>query len=140
MSPNRIHLGTALIVAALVASACTSLPVSTSRVFFIEPVDGARVESPVHVEMGADNFTVEPAGAVKSGAGHLHIMVDADCIAAGQEIPKDETTHLHFGDGQTETDLDLAPGTHRLCLQAGNGEHMALAGPGMQHQITVTVP
>ena len=33
-------------------------------------------------------------------------MVDTDCVAAGQGVPKDET-HLHFGQGQLEAELDL---------------------------------
>lgn len=140
MNTKRLSLGVTLALAAWVVSACASLPVSTGRVFFTEPADGATVTSPVHVEMGAESFTIEPAGEVRSGAGHLHIMVDAECIVPGQEIPKDESTHLHFGDGQMQADLDLASGSHRLCLQAGNGDHVALAGPGMQHQITITVP
>lgn len=108
---------------------------------FAEPRAGANVASPVRVVMAAENFTVEPAGdgTVHEGAGHLHIMVDTPCIAAGNTIPKDET-HLHFGDGSTETQLDLAPGEHTLCLQAADGSHTALPGEGMTHSITVTVP
>jgi hypothetical protein len=108
---------------------------------FSEPANNASVSSPVRVVMSADNFTVEPAGdgTVHDGAGHLHIMVDTPCIAAGQTIPKDET-HLHFGDGSTETDLELATGEHTLCLQAADGAHTALEGEGMTHTITVNVP
>lgn len=108
---------------------------------FAEPRAGANVASPVRVVMAAENFTVEPAGdgSVHDGAGHLHIMVDTPCVEAGTTIPKDET-HLHFGDGSTETALELAPGEHTLCLQAADGAHTALAGAGMTHSITVTVP
>jgi hypothetical protein len=80
--------------------------------------------------MQAENFIIEPAGVRNPGAGHLHIIVDAECSIANQDIPKDET-HLHFADGQLEADLELAPGTHTLCLQAGDGYHTALWGEGM---------
>ena len=90
------------------------------------------------VTMQAENFTIEPAGERKPGAGHLHIIVDAECIKPGQDIPKDET-HLHYGEGQLEADLDLTPGTHTLCLQAGDGQHIALRGEGMTQKITITV-
>jgi hypothetical protein len=108
---------------------------------FREPANNASVSSPVRVVMSAENFTVEPAGdgTVHEGAGHLHVMVNTPCIAAGQTIPKDET-HLHFGDGSTETELDLPAGEHTLCLQAADGAHTALSGEGMTHTITVTVP
>ena len=41
---------------------------------------------------------------------------------AGTEIPFDET-HLHFGKGQTEAALTLAPGKHKLTLQFANALH-----------------
>lgn len=119
--------------------ACSAAPpAAVPRVFFTAPADDATVASPLRVTMGAENFTVEPAGEVKAGAGHLHIMVDADCLAAGQVIPNDET-HLHFGKAQLEADLTLAPGAHTLCLQAADGAHTALAGEGMTHIINITV-
>jgi hypothetical protein len=110
-----------------------------AQVFFDSPSDGKSVSSPVHVVMKAENFKVEEAGEVHEGAGHFHIMVDTPCLEAGEVIPKDDN-HRHFGDGSTETDLELSSGTHSLCLQAADGAHIALAGGGMTHEISVTVP
>ncbi len=126
-----------LLLLPLLLGACAS-PAASPRVFFASPAAGASVSSPVHVTLGAENFTVEPAGAVKAGAGHLHIMVDTDCLAAGQVIPND-ATHLHYGKAQLEADLELAPGAHTLCLQAADGAHTALSGAGMTQTITITV-
>jgi hypothetical protein len=124
---------------AAVLSACTTTLASPpARVFFLEPQNEAVVDSPVQVRLGAENFTIEPAGEVRQGAGHLHIMVDTPCLAAGEVIPKDER-HLHYGDGQREATLELAPGQHTLCLQAADGAHRALAGTGMTQMITVDV-
>lgn len=95
-------------------------------VYFTQPLDGTTVVSPVSVAAGVEHLRLEPAGAVVEGAGHLHVMVDAPCLDAGQPIPRD-ATHVHLGDGSTTTTLTLAPGEHRLCLQAGNGAHLALA-------------
>ncbi|MFN7931000.1 MAG: DUF4399 domain-containing protein [Blastocatellia bacterium] len=118
-------------------AACSS-GAQQPRVFFTSPSNGAAVTSPVKVTMGAENFIIEPAGTVRPGAGHLHIMVDTDAIPVGQVVPKDDT-HLHFGQGQKEAELKLTPGTHTLCLQGSDGAHVALAGEGMTHKITVTV-
>lgn len=128
-----------LLLVGLLLSACGGA--NEPLVRFAEPRDGSNVAAPVRVVMAAENFTVEPAGdgSVHDGAGHLHIMVDTPCVEAGSTIPKDET-HLHFGDGSTETALELAPGEHTLCLQAADGAHTALPGAGMKHSITVTVP
>lgn len=104
-------------------------------VAFLDPANGAVVKSPVPLKLAAFNFTVEPAGEVHEGAGHLHVMVDAPCVAPGQAIPKDDQ-HVHLGTGQTETELTLAPGVHTLCLQAGDGVHTALE---ITREITFTV-
>ena len=122
----------------VVLSTHSSYSADTSGVYFTAPADKATVSSPVKVIMGAENFIVEPAGPVKSGAGHLHIIIDADCVAAGLMVQKD-ATHLHYGKGQMEAELTLSPGEHTLCLQAADGIHTALAGKGMTQKITLTV-
>jgi hypothetical protein len=99
------------------------------------PEDGATVASPFEVAMEAEGFAVEPAGNAREGAGHFHLMVDADCVAAGEQIPQDDA-HRHHADGATETQLQLPAGEHTLCLQAGDGEHTAL---DLTHEITITV-
>lgn len=95
-------------------------------VYFTQPLDGTSVDSPVTVTAGVEHLRLEPAGAVADGAGHLHVMVDVPCLDPGQPIPRD-ANHVHLGDGGTTTTLTPAPGEHRLCLQAGDGAHVALA-------------
>jgi hypothetical protein len=133
---SAFALALLLLVAGLTVYAAPAA--SQARVFFTSPSDGATVTSPVKVTMGAENFVIEPAGKVKAGAGHLHIMVDTDCVAAGKVVLAD-ATHLHYGKGQLEAELALSPGTHILCLQAADGAHIALAGAGMTQKITLTV-
>ena len=118
-------------------TACSS-DTKQPRVFFTAPSTGATVTSPVKITMDAANFIVEPAGAVRPGAGHLHIMVDTDAIPVGQVVPKDEK-HNHYGQGQKEAELTLSPGPHTLLLQGTDGAHVALAGEGMTQKITVNV-
>lgn len=127
--------GGAMTASALVPIVVDDAPSDAPRVYFVTPSDGATVSSPVQVEMGADNFTIEPAGAITEGAGHFHIMIDVGCVAPGETIPMDDN-HRHFGNGQTEVELELTPGEHALCLQAGNGIHTAL---DLTQEITITV-
>lgn len=97
------------------------------------PEDGATVSSPVTVEMEATGQPIRPAG---SGEGvHLHLIRSVGCVAPGMRIPRDEQ-HLHLDDGATTTQLELAPGIHHLCLQAGDSSHTAL---GEIHAIAITV-
>lgn len=109
--------------------------VSAQAVKFLEPADGAKVTGVVKVRMEATGFTIEPAGEVKAGAGHFHIIVDGDCVAAGQVIPQDDK-NLHYGMAQTEAELTLTAGSHTLCLQAGDGAHTAL---DLTDKITIEV-
>lgn len=115
------------------------------RVFFIEPQDGASLQSPVHMVFGAENFEIRPVddGAAPPDAedervGHLHIGVDTECLPPGVVIPQ-ASPWVHFGDGQTEFDLQLPPGQYTLCLQAADDEHRTYTSPGLSQQITITV-
>jgi hypothetical protein len=126
-----------------VLSAALAMLVATcsapeGKISFTTPQNNATVSNPVKLAWAAQNFRVEPAGAVNAGAGHLHVLIDTPCIAAGQVIVNDDA-HKHFGKAQMETELTLAPGKHTLCLQAADGAHVALPGAGMTQQISITV-
>ncbi len=126
-----------LLTLLLLAGACSSDDGATDEasVSFGGIEDGAEVTSPVTVDFVAENFEIEEAGAISEGAGHMHVMVDTDCVAVGDVIPADEN-HIHYGDGSTSTELELEPGEHTLCLQAGDGAHTAL---DLTDEITITV-
>ena len=133
---KKLTLLTALATALVTLLAACATP--EPKVSFSTPQNGATVSSPVPLKFAAQNFRVEPAGAVNTGAGHLHVMVDTPCIPAGQVIVNDDT-HKHYGKAQMEAELVLTPGKHTLCLQAADGGHTALSGAGMTQQISITV-
>lgn len=114
-------------------------PLAVQRVYFIEPSDGAVVESEFKVEMGVQGMEVMPAGTIAENTGHHHLLIDAtQQINAGETIPAGSDKHLHFGKGQTETKIKLAPGPHTLTLQFANGAHVSY-GEKMRSTIHVTV-
>lgn len=53
-------------------------------------------------------------------------------------IPSDDN-HKHFGNGQTETVIDLAPGTHTLQLMLGDWKHVPHDNPVVSEKITIAV-
>lgn len=55
-----------------------------------------------------------------------------------EPIPNNRT-HLHFGSGQTETMLELLPGTHTLQLLMGEVDHIPHDPPVVSKRITVQV-
>jgi hypothetical protein len=108
-----------------------------AKVMFVAPADGATIQGPVKVKMGVEGMTVKPAGTMEAKTGHHHIIVNDKSIESGTVVPADET-HIHYGKGQTETELKLPPGTHTLTLQFANGAHQSY-GPQLSTTITITV-
>lgn len=110
---------------------------SAQSVSFVEPQDGATVPSTFHVKFGLDGMKVAPAGDMTEGSGHHHLLIDADAIPEGAVIPMDER-HRHFGKGQTEAEITLPPGSHRLTMQFADGAHRSY-GEKLSKTITVNV-
>jgi hypothetical protein len=96
----------------------------TSEVFFVEPKDGAELTSPFTVKFGVKNLLVEPAGEIKAGSGHHHLLINSDSTPSGESIPADQT-HIHYGKAQTEAQISLEPGTYKLTMQFANGAHQS---------------
>jgi uncharacterized protein YfaP (DUF2135 family) len=106
-------------------------------VHFVAPVDGTTVSNPIQVKMAVDGMKVMPAGELVAGTGHHHLIVDGQPVPMGEAVPADKT-HLHFGKGQTETELALPPGQHTLTLQFADGKHQSY-GPALSQTIEITV-
>jgi len=104
----------------------------------ISPLEGEVVASPVTVRFGLAGMGVAPAGTQKAGTGHHHLIIDAATPKADQPIPADEH-HVHFGGGQTETTIVLAPGEHTLQLVVGDFKHVPHDKPVVSERITVRV-
>ena len=103
------------------------------------PNDGEMVRTThIKVWFGTRNFGVAPAGTNKPNTGHHHLLIDTPLPPLDQPIPNDKN-HLHFGLGQTETFIDLPPGTHTLQLLMGDGDHIPHDPPLMSKKITIHV-
>lgn len=127
-------LGGALAVAQLVR---TPAPEGV-ELYFVTPTDGATVTSPVRVIFGLRGMGVAPAGVERAGTGHHHLLIDTDPPPLDRPIPADDN-HLHFGGGQTETEIELAPGKHTLQLILGNHLHVPHDPAIRSERITITV-
>lgn len=109
-----------------------------ARLYFIEPVDGATVTSPVTVRFGLAGMGVAPAGVPIENTGHHHLVIDAALPPMDAAFPKDEQ-HLHFGGGQTEAIVELSPGEHTLQLVLGDHNHVPHDPPVISERISITV-
>ena len=108
-----------------------------ASVSFVEPQDGAIVAKTFAVKFAVDGMEVKPAGELSATSGHHHLIINGAPISAGEVVPFDDR-HIHFGKGQTEATVTLAPGTYRLTLQFANGAHQSY-GEALSKTITVTV-
>lgn len=106
-------------------------------VFFRNLKDGDTVASPFTVEMGVEGMEIEPAGELAKNKGHHHILINHPANEKGTVVATD-STHIHFGKGQTETELDLHPGDYMLTLQFADGFHRSY-GEKMSKSIRITV-
>ena len=126
---------------AFLLAAITSSPslADQARAYIIAPADGAVVSSPVTVVFGLSGMGVAPAGTDRANTGHHHLLIDvAELPPLDQPIPSDQH-HRHFGGGQTEVTLELAPGQHTLQLLLGDMKHVPHNPPVLSEKITITV-
>ncbi len=141
-----MNIPSKLLTALMFSVACfnvtaADMPKSSSpagaRVYIIEPADGAVVSSPVTVKFGLSGMGVAPAGVDKENTGHHHLLVDVKALPK-MDQPMGKNVK-HFGGGQTETTLTLAPGKHTLQLILGDKYHIPHNPPVISKKITITV-
>ena len=110
-----------------------------ARIFFVGMEDGATVSSPFMVEFGLENMTVAPAGTDEPFSGHHHLLINQEELPALEmPIPAD-SVHIHFGLGQTSTELSLPAGEHTLQIMLGNHWHIPHDPPVVSEKVTITV-
>ncbi len=109
-----------------------------ASVYIISPLDGATVTSPLTIQFGLEGMGVAPAGVEKLGTGHHHLIVDAPLPALNEPIPADGN-HKHFGGGQTQTIIELSPGTHSLQLLLADHYHIPHNPPIHSNIVTIEV-
>jgi hypothetical protein len=136
----RIWIIAALVVGASFAFAQERTPSPAgAEVYIISPKDGAKVHAPVLVQFGLKGMGIAPAGVKFDNTGHHHLLIDTEA-PADLSAPLPATDKIvHFGKGQTETTLNLAPGKHTLQLLLADQSHIPHNPPVLSQKITITV-
>ncbi|HEV2286121.1 MAG TPA: DUF4399 domain-containing protein [Steroidobacteraceae bacterium] len=110
-----------------------------AEAYIISPKNGATVKSPVRVQFGLKGMGIAPAGVQFDNTGHHHLLIDSD-PPADLAAPLPATDKIvHFGKGQTEALVTLAPGKHTLQLLLADRNHVPHNPPVMSKKITITV-
>ncbi|MGD0503148.1 MAG: DUF4399 domain-containing protein [Steroidobacteraceae bacterium] len=138
---NRVLLafGASVLAAAAFSQDRQPAPAGV-EVYFIAPRNGATVTSPVTVKFGLKGMGVAPAGVKFDNTGHHHLLIDTDVSDLKLDAPLPATDKVvHFGKGQTETTVTLAPGKHTLELLFADYQHIPFDPTLHSQKITITV-
>lgn len=101
--------------------------------------DGDVVPPEFHVRFSISGMGIAPAGVEIESTGHHHLLIDvAELPDFSQPLPANSNI-IHFGKGQTETDLELAEGKHTLQLVLADYRHIPHEPPVVSDPITITV-
>ncbi len=119
----------------------TELPRSTSAksasVYFISPKDGEVVPQKFVVRFGLKGMGVSAAGVDVVNTGHHHLLIDATSLPDMNKPLGSEVRH--FGGGQTEVEIELSEGKHRLQLLLGDKIHLPHYPALLSEEISITV-
>jgi len=113
------------------------VPLQEPSVDFLNLKNGDIVTSPFKLVFKITGMDISPAGEFKVNSGHHHLLINQTFIEQGSTIPADQN-HIHFGKGQSETELNLSPGTYKLTLQFADGYHRSY-GKALSKTIQIEV-
>jgi hypothetical protein len=101
--------------------------------------DGDTVPLTFVVKFRVSGMGMAPAGTNIENTGHHHLLIDLDTLPE-LDRPLPANDHIrHFGKGQTESELTLAPGQHTLQLLFADYLHTPHEPPVISEPITITV-
>ncbi len=117
-----------------------ALPRLTAEAYFANLKNGDSIETPFLVKFGlSGNWGLAPIAKPSQGkGGHHHLLVNRDLpLDFKQPLPFTDQ-YIHFGKGQMETVLTLAPGTYKLRLLLADNGHLPHFVYSKPMSITVT--
>lgn len=135
--PALLAASFALQVATDAVAQTPSAPGAT--IGFANLADGDVVPPGFTARFTISGMGIAPAGSMIENTGHFHLLIDLPELPdLSQPLPANEHI-VHFGKGQTSTELDLAEGQHTLQLLLADHAHVAHEPPVMSAVITITV-
>ncbi|MEJ8568138.1 DUF4399 domain-containing protein [Elongatibacter sediminis] len=101
--------------------------------------NGDTVATPFTVHFRVEGMDIAPAGTEQANSGHHHLLIDMDELPdPNLPLPASEQL-IHFGGGQTETELTLPAGEHTLQLVFADHRHVPHDPIVKSDRITITV-
>jgi hypothetical protein len=109
------------------------------NIYIRSPKNGEVVSNPVKIVFGLKDMGVAPAGTKMKNTGHHHLLVNLDKLPDLKlPLPSHENL-IHFGLGQTETEVNLKKGVNTLQLILGDYMHKPHQPPLISKKIKIIV-
>ncbi|MEJ2383149.1 MAG: DUF4399 domain-containing protein [Xanthomonadales bacterium] len=110
-----------------------------ATVGFANLADGDVVPPGFTVKFTVSGMGIAPAGVDIENTGHFHLLIDLDALP-DMNGPLPATPNIvHFGKGQSETQLDLPEGPHTLRVMLAVYLHVPHDPPVVSEPIRITV-
>lgn len=97
-----------------------------AQAYFTNLKDGEEIQTPFVVHFGlSQGWGLAPIQSPAGGkSGHHHLLINRDLpLDFKQPLPFNEQ-YIHFGKGQMEATLDLAPGDYTLRMLLADDKHL----------------
>ncbi len=114
-------------------------PHGSAQAYFANLKDNDKIETPFVLSFGlSGGWGLAPIAAPIGGkSGHHHLLINRDLpLDFKKPLPFNEQ-YIHFGKGQMETVLSLAPGTYSLRLLLADERHLPHFVYGKPVSVTV---
>lgn len=101
-------------------------PRLSAEAYFTNLRDGAKIETPFLLKFGlSGGWGLAPiTKAARAKSGHHHLLINRPLPLNFKEALPFNDQYIHFGKGQMETVLTLAPGTYTLRMLLANDKHL----------------
>lgn len=103
-----------------------ALPRLTGDAYFTNLLDGDKIETPFLLKFGlSGGWGLAPISKVaRAKSGHHHLLVNRDLPLNFNEAIPFSDQYIHFGKGQMEAVLTLAPGVYTLRMLLATDKHL----------------
>jgi hypothetical protein len=113
-------------------------PLSVKETYFSNLGSGARIETPFVLKFGLSGMGLAPITKPQPRTGHHHLLINRELpLDFSKPLPFNEQ-YVHFGKGQMETVLTLAPGDYTLRLVLADDKHIPNFVYSKPLRVTVT--
>lgn len=103
-----------------------SYPVGEAQAYFTNLKNGDVIETPFLLKFGLSGYWgLAPIAVPAPGkSGHHHLLINRDLPLDFKKPLPFNDEYIHFGKGQMETVLTLAPGTYTLRMLLADDKHL----------------